>query len=66
MPTRRVIPQTGAAGTPPVAAQQVRGDARFVDENVGAGVVQGLRVLPTAARGGDVRPSLFVGVYGFF
>ena len=66
MPTRRVIPQTGAAGTPPVAAQEIRGHARFVDEDVGAGVVQGLRVLPTATRGGDVRPSLFVGVYGFF
>lgn len=66
MPTRRVIPQTGAAGTPPVAAQQIRGDARFVNEDVGAGVVQGLRVLPATAPGGDVRPSLFVGVYSFF
>ena len=45
-------------------ADIVRRDARFIDEDVGACIVERLRVLPPAARGGDVRPSLFVGVYG--
>ena len=63
---RRVIAQAHAAGTPPVAAQEIRRDARFVDEDVGARVVQRLGVLPPAAGGGDVRPSLLVGVYRFF
>lgn len=63
---RRVIAQAYAPRTPPVAAQQIRGDARFIDENVRARIVQGLGVLPPAAIGGDVRPSLLVGVYRFF
>ena len=66
MATRRVIPEAHAAGAAPVAAQQIRGDARFVEEDVGPGVVQRQCVLPLAARRGDVRPSLLVGVYGFF
>ncbi len=63
---RRVIAQPHATGTAPVAPQQIRRDARFIDEDVGARVVQGLRVLPPASCGGDVRPALLVGVYRFF
>ena len=54
---------TRAASVPP---QQIRGDPRFVDEDVVAGVVQRQRVLPVPARGRDVSAPLFVGVYGFF
>jgi hypothetical protein len=66
MAIRRVITEAHAAGTSPVAAQEIRGDARFVDEDVGARVMQRLAVLPLAAGGDDVRPTLFVGVYRFF
>jgi hypothetical protein len=66
MAVRRVIPQTLAAGTAPVAPQQVGGDTGFVDEDVAARVVQRLGVLPVATGGRDVRPSLLVGVYRFF
>lgn len=66
VPVGRVIAQAHATGTPTVAAQQICRDARFVDEDVGARVVQRLGVLPPAAIGGDVRTSLLVGVYGFF
>lgn len=66
MAARRVIAQAYASRTPTVAAQEIRGDARFVDEDVRARIVQGLGVLPPAAIGGDVRPSLLVGVYRFF
>ena len=66
MAERRVISETHAAGTPAVAAQQIRGDAGFIDEDVGARVVQRLAVLPVTAGGGDVRSALLVGVYGFF
>ena len=34
MAARRVISEAHAARTPPVAAQEIRGDARFVDEDV--------------------------------
>jgi hypothetical protein len=61
----RVIPQTHAPRTSPVAAQEIRRDARFVNEDVGACVVQRLRVLPAPTIRGDVRASLLVGVYRF-
>lgn len=63
---RRVIAQTLATGTPPVAAEQIRRDTRFIDEDVRTRVVQGLGVLPPPARRGDVRTTLLVGVYRFF
>jgi hypothetical protein len=63
---RRVIAQAHASRTPTVAAQEIRRDARFIDEDVGARIVQWLRVLPLATRRGHVRASLFVGVYRFF
>jgi hypothetical protein len=66
MTTRRVVVQPGAPRTATVAAQEVGGDAALVQKDVLAGVVQRQRVTPRAALRGDVRPSLFVGVYGFF
>jgi hypothetical protein len=66
MAVRGVIPQAHAAGTAPVAPQQVGGDARFVDEDVAASVVERLRVVPVATGRRDVRPALLVGVYRFF
>ena len=61
-----VIQEVHAPRAASVTAQQIGGDARFVDEDVAARVVQRLRLLPPAAGGGDVRPSLLVGVYRFF
>ena len=66
MAARRVIPKAHAPGTAAVAAQQIRRDAGFIEKDVGARVVQPLGVLPPAARRGDVRPALLVGVYRFF
>jgi hypothetical protein len=66
MAVRCLIPESHTTGTATIAAQEIRGAARFIDEDVGARVVYRLRVLPPAAGGGDVRPSLFVGVDGFF
>ena len=66
MAVRRIVAQPDAARTASVATQQISGDTGFVDEDVGARVVQRLRVLPAPPRRGDVRPSLLVGVYGFF
>jgi hypothetical protein len=63
---RRVIAESQAARAAPIAPQQIGGDPRFVDEDIGARVVDGEKVLPPPARGGDVRATLFVGVYRFF
>ena len=66
MAARRVIANAGPAQAAGVATKQIRGHARFVDEDVGTGVVQRLRLLPALAIGGDVRASLLVRVYRFF
>lgn len=66
VPARRVIPEACAARTAAIATQEVGRDARFINEDVGARVVQRLRGVPLAPGGRDVRPALFVGVYGFF
>jgi len=49
-----------------VATQQIRRDARFIDEDVLRRIVERQRVCPLAPCGGDIRATLFVGVYGFF
>ena len=66
MTARRVIPNPGPAGTAGVAASQISGHARFVDEDVRSRVVKRQRLSPPPSGGGDVRSTLFVGVYGFF
>jgi hypothetical protein len=66
MSTGRVISQPETAETTAIATQQVRRDPRFIDEDVAASIMQRLRVLPVAPRGGDIRAPLFVRVYRFF
>jgi hypothetical protein len=65
MAAGRVIAEPQPSRTAPIAAQQVGGDPRFVDEDIAAGVVDREQVVPPPARGGDVRAPLFVGVYRF-
>lgn len=66
MTARRVIAEPGADGTAAVAAQQIRGHATFVEKHILPGIPQRLPASPLPARGGDIRPALFVGVYRFF
>jgi hypothetical protein len=63
---RRVIRGTFASRAARVATQQIRRDARFIDEDVLRRIVGRQRVCPLAPCGGDIRTTLFVGVYGFF
>ena len=66
MATGGVIVQPRAAGTPAVAAQDVGPHTALVEKHVVTGLVQGQPVSPLPPLGRDVRPPLFVGVYGFF
>jgi len=61
-----VIAEPRAARTSAVAPQQIRRDATLVEEQVVAHIPHRLHARPLPAGGGDVRPTLFVGVYGFF
>jgi hypothetical protein len=62
----RMVVQPHAAQTATIAPQQVRRDAAFIEKDVLAYIAQRLPCLPLPPRGGDIRPTLFVGVYGFF
>lgn len=62
----RMIPEARAARTAAISAQEIRRDAALVEKEILAHVAQRLNAPPPAARGGDVRPTLFVGVYRFF
>jgi hypothetical protein len=55
-----------AARTAAIPAQQIGGDTTLVKKDVLADIAERLRVSPLAARRGDVRTTLFVGVYRFF
>jgi hypothetical protein len=66
MPAGRVIAEPCAPGTPPIATEQVGGDAAFIDKDVLSRVTQREPIPPPAPLSGDVRSSLFVGVYRFF
>ena len=63
---RRVIVEARASETPTIAAEQVGGDATFIEKDVLPCVAQGQPVSPPAAFSGDVGAPLFVGVYRFF
>ena len=63
---RRVIRRARPPRAARIAAQEVGGDARFVDKHEVAGVVERLRRRPSPSRGGDVSAPLFAGVYRFF
>ena len=62
----RMVGNPHAAEAARVSADQIRGDAGFVDEHILVRRVERLRLDPVAAGRGDVRPALFVGVYVFF
>ena len=64
--TRRVIGHARPPRTPRIPTEQIGGDARFVDEDKPAGVVERLPLAPLPSRGGDISALLFGGVYGFF
>ena len=66
MTAGRVIAEATAARTPAIAPQEIRRHAAFIYEDKLAPVAQRLPGPPLAPRGRDVRPALFVGVYGFF
>ena len=57
-------PRTSQTAAEP--AQQVGRHATFIEKPILAHVAQGLRVAPLASGGRDIRPSLFIGVDGFF
>ena len=61
-----MIAQSHATGTAPVAAQQIGGDAAFINEHVPPGVAHRQPRAPAAPLSGDVGSPLFVGVYRFF
>ena len=62
----RVIAEARAARAPSIAAQQIRRDAAFIKKQILPHVTQRLPARPVPTRRGDVRATLFVGVYGFF
>jgi len=66
MTARRVVAQARPARTAAVATEQVGGDAAFIEKHVLARIPQGLPRLPPPAGVGNIRPTLFGGVYGFF
>lgn len=66
VPKWRVIPQPRAAGTATVAADQIRGDAAFIDKDVLAGVVERQPVAPAPTLSDDGGAPLFVREDRFF
>jgi hypothetical protein len=62
MAARRVIMQTGPAGTPSIPPHQIRRDPAFIQENVLPDIPEWQPLAPLTTGGGDVRPVLFVGV----
>jgi hypothetical protein len=61
-----VIANPRATDAPPVATEQIGGDATFIDEHVVPGVTEREPVGPAAPLSGDVGAALFVRVYRFF
>ena len=66
MTTRRVIVQAQAAGTPPVAPQQVGRDAGLIEEDILPRIPKRQPRAPAPTVSRDVGAALFVGVEGFF
>lgn len=62
----RVITHADAAQAAAIAAQQVRRHPAFIEKHILPDIAQRLPRAPVPPLGDDVRPSLFVGVYGFF
>jgi hypothetical protein len=66
MTAGRVIAEPRAAQTPPIPAEQVRGHAALIQEDVLPDVAERLPLAPSPPLSGDVGPALFVGVNRFF
>ena len=62
----RVVLQTCPARAAPIPTQEIRRHTTFIEKDVLAHIAQRLPRPPLASGGGDVRPALFVGEYGFF
>ena len=61
-----VIAEPRPAKTPPIPAEEVRGHAALIQEDVLPDVAERLPVAPPTPLSGDVGPALFVGVNRFF
>jgi hypothetical protein len=61
-----VIPNARAARAPAKPPKQIRRHATFVEEDIVADVTERLPGPPLPTRRGDIRSTLFVGVYRFF
>jgi hypothetical protein len=66
MTTGRVIAQARAAQTAAVPTQQIRGDPAFIQKQILRDLAERLPRLPVPPGRGDIRSTLFVGVYRFF
>lgn len=62
----RVIAHARAARATAIAADEIRGDATFIEKNVVPQIAERLPLTPAAPVSGDVGPPLFVGVDRFF
>ena len=65
-PERRVVVDARAPRGAPVAPQQIRGDARFVEKGQGRRIPDRRLTVPLNPGRGDVRPVVLAGAYGFF
>jgi len=63
---RRVIAEARAAWAASIPAQQIRRDAALIKKEVLPHITERLHARPVPPRRSDIRPALFVGVYGFF
>ena len=66
MAVRCVVAETIAPETAPITPKQIRGDSRFVEEDILAGIAQPESVLPATPRRRDISAPLFVGEDRFF
>jgi hypothetical protein len=57
-----MIAEPDTAGTPAIAAEQIRRHTALIEEDVPVDVTQRLPLPATLAGRHDVRPTLFVGV----
>ena len=65
-PERRVVVDAYAPRGAPIAPQQIRGHARFVEKDQGRRIPQRRLMPPGNPGGGDVRPVVLAGADGFF
>ena len=66
VPAGRMVVHACAPAAAPIATQEIRRHAAFIEKHVVPDVAERLPVPPVAAGRGYVRPALFVGVYRFF